>query len=1086
MVPISPTLVALASLLPLGTLANSISGLSLAQPLSQQFPPVARVDQPFSWTFSSTTFASTSIDLDDLSYTAFNLPPWLAFSGTARTFTGNPTEDDLGNRVVQLTATTSDGQSTISDHVVLTVSDKSGNITLLHPVADQLNAPDSGSITSAYPYSSASTHYPGVRVPPNWSFSLGFTPSTFTAPSRVFYSASMKDGSALPGWLGFNNQTVTFDGVTPPVPSGSTYEVLLSGSDVWGYSDIQQSFSIVVAAHDLQLVRQPVVNMTVGYSTDTSLKSLIRQSLSLDGEQGKVDMSDLSSIELDTTSTSWLTYYADNTSISGAPPPNQGSTTTLLPLRIADNYGDSLDTTLQLAFYPSLFNNDRPDSINLEIGKQGSISMDQYLSNASKNPTNITASFDPKEASSWLSFSTDQKTLMGTPPADVKYDQVTVTLRAQDLVTNAWSRSVLTLALQSNGTTLAHIRPHRMHGLGKGTKVALGIVCSLVAVLIFLFAMLALRRRRTASHRIRREVEEAPEGDSEGKWSYEAAETPALEYTEKMGDPATAQMLVLGRIDGGSSETVIAPVPHLRMGSGGSTTSRLKQSFLSNPFGKGNKKVFPKISNPIIMPSLSNAAFQAQLAAAVDSAGIVNRGNSTYSARSELTQTSADDSADFTATPSFVSGSQIDRSQAGSKASQRSSMTGARTTITDDSAFGPGQSSRASWESEPPFVWTIADTPHEAHASREGSLRSTSSPSSSTHDGRGNSASSSSSHRDSNAPTQRADFKITNIPMPPSRAPSPHGSMVTADLTDEGISIDNIHFPTDSDLAHTEASSNSNSKDDLHAVAIIQTASRVDARRTLDSPATASLASSHTERGAPSPVMTTHSRLVSFGKQRQVEVEEGRGSISHSAVVEAGSRSGSIGLGIMSTPPQRAAVSHSPPPESPLPQPPRAMTRPRAPIPPSRSPTPPSSLPSLPALPTLPTGTSTASRKTRTRAASPLASPQRILLGVSEPFHFYPPLSISPSTSSSSTSSGSTSGRINRSAGAEYLAFVEKKGTTGGKEIRLGMLPDWLHFEDGELWGVPTEEDRGEVDLRIVERRGGDERVVGRFSLEVS
>ncbi|WVQ93181.1 hypothetical protein IAU59_000245 [Kwoniella sp. CBS 9459] len=1064
------------------TLANSLSGLSLVQPLSQQFPPVARVDRPFSWTFSSNTFAASGVDLDDLSYTAFNLPSWLAFSGSTRTFTGCPTADDVGNRVVQLTATSSDGQSTISDHVVLSVSDKSGNITLLHPIADQLNDPDSGSITSAYPYPSTSPHYPGVRVPPNWSFSLGFTPSTFAAPSRVFYSASMKDGSALPGWLGFNNQTVTFDGVTPPVTGGSTFEVVLSGSDVWGFSDIQDSFSIVVATHDLQVVTQPVVNMTMGYNTDMSLKNLVRQSLSLDGEDGKVDMSDLTGIELDTSSISWLRYYTDNISITGVPPTSQ-TIATELPLRITDDYGDSLNTTLQLAFFPSVFNTERPDSINLEINKQSSIDLDQYFTgtSTSRNPTNLTASFDPKEASSWLSLSSDQKALAGTPPNDVKYDQVTVALRAQDLVTNAYSRSILTVALRSNGTTLEHTRPARMNGLGKGTKVALGIVCSLVAVLIILFALLAIRRRRSTP--IRREVEEAPEGDGEGKWSYEAAETPALEYTEKMGDPATAQMLVLGRVDGGSSETVVAPVPHLRMGSGGSTTSRLKQSIMFNPFNKGNKKVFPKISNPIIMPSLSNAAFQAQLAAAVDSAGIVNRGNSTYSAHSELTQTSADDSADFTATPSFVSDSQIDRSQAGSKASQRSSMTGgARTTITDDSAFGPGQSSRASWESEPPFVWTIADTPHEAHTSREGSLRSASSPSSSTHESRGGSM----RQRDSNAPVQRADFKITNIPMPSSRAPSPHGSMATADLTDEGISIDNIHFPTDSDLAHTEASSNSNSKDDLHAVAIIQTASRVDARRTLDSPATASLASSHTERGTPSPVMTTHSRLVSFGKHRQVEVEEGRGkgSTSHSAVVEAGS--GSIGLGIMGTPPhQRAVATPSPPPESPLPQPPRAVTRPRAPVPPSRSPTPPSSLPSLPALPTLPLGTSTASRKTRTRATSPLASPQRILLGVSEPFHFYPPLSISPSTSTSSTSSASTGGKIARSGGAEYLAFVEKK-VTSSRDIRLGLLPSWLHFEDGELWGVPTEDDRGEVDLRIVERRGGDERVVGRFSLEVS
>jgi hypothetical protein len=51
---------------------------------------------------------------------------------------------------------------------------------------------------------------------------------------------------------------------------------------------------------------------------------------------------------------------------------------------------------------------------------------------------------------------------------------------------------------------------------------------------------------------------------------------------------------------------------------------------------------------------------------------------------------------------------------------------------------------------------------------------------------------------------------------------------------------------------------------------------------------------------------------------------------------------------------------------------------------------------------------------------------------------------------------------------------------------RTRPLPSWLHFEDMELWGVPAEGDRGVWDVRIVERRKGAEKVVGRFALEVS
>ncbi|WWC73050.1 uncharacterized protein I206_107015 [Kwoniella pini CBS 10737] len=1150
-----PAILAWLSLLSTLILASSIGTLTVSQSLNQQFPPVGRVDQPFEWTFSADTFSPAT----SLSYTAFNLPPWLSFVGSTRTFSGNPTSDDVGTRSVQITATTTDGQSSISDHVALVVSDLEGNITLGHSVADQLSLPKSTSITSAYPFKSSSPNYPGVRVPPNWSFSLGFTPTTFIAPTRVYYSATLKDGSPLPGWLSFNNQTVTFDGVTPAdSPDGQILDILLSGSDTFGFSDIQQSFTILISAHDLQLINPLIMNMTLGYPGEIGLRTLLKSDISIDGNDGDLNISDLTTVELDTSSLGWLTYNPANMSVTGSAPSNQQSVE--LPLDITDKYGDTLNTTIKMAFYPSIFKSDKIEPIILESNKLATISLGQYLSNSTTDDINITASFDPKDASSWLTLSDDQRYLTGTTPENPDYDDVVVSLRAQDLITNAYSKSTMTLSLFSNSTASVNHTSHtHSHGLSTGTTAAISVVCSLVGILLVIFLLMQWRRRKASdgtSRSMNGYGSKSPTMDEEGKWSYEAAETPALEYVEKMGgDPATTQMLVLGRIDGGSSETVVGAygqpnaLPHLRMGSGGngqstmnSNGSRLKRSFLSNPFSKSDKRVIPKISNPIIMPSLSNAAFQAQLAAAVDKAGIVKR-DTVYTTGDDQSE-SERSVGEFTATPSYLTGSQIDRSQNSSKLSQRSDMTGnsssyldRETIITDDSKFAKtsigGQSSRASWESEPPFVWTTGDTPAPGETSFRSSARSSSS---------GVTTNETHISIDPNAPTQRADFKITNIPMPISssssarrianRAGSPIGSI---NSESEGISIDNIHFPTDSDLAHTETSSLSG--DDPNNGVIIQTASRIDARRTLDSPATASLASSHTERApsaagsinsqnsraVPSPVMTTHSRLVSFGKQKKVEVENPnpnkRGSISHSAVIEAGSIGLGIGLGTSKINPtttnneRERIFTPSPPPESPLPLPPntKAITRPI--VDGSRSSSSSNSLPSLPntlpSLPALPTTSSIASKASigsnkksklkstttssssipislKNKGKSPLTSPQRILLGVSEPFHFYPPLSITPSNSSSTNSSGSTS-RDNDDV--EYIAFVEKKLTSTKKNgsliINLTELPDWLHFEDGELWGVPRQQDRGEIDIRIVERRSDDEKVVGRFSLEV-
>lgn len=69
--------------------------------------------------------------------------------------------------------------------------------------------------------------------------------------------------------------------------------------------------------------------------------------------------------------------------------------------------------------------------------------------------------------------------------------------------------------------------------------------------------------------------------------------------------------------------------------------------------------------------------------------------------------------------------------------------------------------------------------------------------------------------------------------------------------------------------------------------------------------------------------------------------------------------------------------------------------------------------------------------------------------------------------------------------GARYVVYEEKRGK-GGDVVKLREMPDWLHWEDMELWGVPGEEIKGRWDVRIVELLEGKERVVGRFALEVS
>ena len=965
-------------------LAASLPVITLSHPLSQQFPPVARVKQAFSWTFSDSTFyTSTSYSTSSLQYTALDLPPWLGFTASNRSFSGYPTESDIGSYAVQITASTSDGQSSLTDTVTLAVTERNCTITITDPVAIQLVANDTA-ITSAFPYGPASPFYPGVRIPPNWSFSLGFQTYTFTASSKIFYSASMIDGSPLPLWLDFSANSPTFNGVTPLLAAGepTLYQVVLSGSDVYGYSDVQQAFNITIAAHDFALVKPTAsLNLTSGYPLNDTLDVL--SSFTLDAESLRPD--EVANTSLDASGLSWLSYNPSNSSLFGTPPNDQK--TVSVPLSITDIYGDTLNTTVSLAFFPSLFTTDQLRPALATSSEAFNVSLSQYFTNGTSGGINLTTTFDPKDASTWLSFYTSNNTLQGTAPGDVDYDSVTVLFRAQDLVTHAWSHAEMMVSLAPNGTTNVNHMHH--HGLSTINKAGLASVGAIVGGLIFLFLILTACRRCSSGEKHKSKKDINRDLDVE-KW---AIETPAMEYAEKMGEPASVQMLVSRE-----EHDVLSSLP--RLSSGTST----KRGFIRNPFAK--RKVIPKISNPIIMPSFSNAAFQAQLAAAVDSAGIVRRGESTYM---------ADIATDVTTSEFTESGMEGERSGA----SMRS--------VTDDSQFN-GHSSRASWESEPPFVWTGADTPkHQDQGQRQGQDNESSVVTSySTHES-----------ADLQAPVQRSDFR----PTPPTQHDITLPSANTSS-SDEGISIDNIHFPTESDIAHTEASSDHD--------AIITIASRIDARRTIESPVAASSASSHTEKASiatpgPSPVMTTQSRLVSFGKQRTVTVSNGGArSISQTAVV------GSTSVHTSELPSR----------------PPIALVTTR-----SSSPSPPSSLPSLPALPTLSSATSS-------RIARVPVTAQRILLGVAEPFHFYPPLSISPSRSTSSASTAPS-----REPGVDYMAFIEQGGES------LEALPSWLHFEDMELWGAPEEGDRGVWDVRVVERvtnvTGMGERVVGRFALEV-
>jgi len=109
-----------APFLLLGTVALVEAVPQLAFPINTQVPPLAVVEQPFSFTFSPSTFL---YDSPSISYSiSNNTPSWLKFDAGLRTFTGTPQSSDVGNFTFTLSANDATGTAS-GDVMFLVVAD---------------------------------------------------------------------------------------------------------------------------------------------------------------------------------------------------------------------------------------------------------------------------------------------------------------------------------------------------------------------------------------------------------------------------------------------------------------------------------------------------------------------------------------------------------------------------------------------------------------------------------------------------------------------------------------------------------------------------------------------------------------------------------------------------------------------------------------------------------------------------------------------------------------------------------------------------------------------------------------------------
>ncbi|KAL1869987.1 hypothetical protein VTK73DRAFT_2857 [Phialemonium thermophilum] len=471
-------------------------------PLNSQVPPVARLGQPFSFVFSSSTFASA----EPITYSLRNGPDWLSIDSDARRIFGTPREGDVGpgdvvGVPVDLVATDNSGSASLTATLVIS---RNPSPSAEIPLSEQI--PDFG--TFSQPSS--------ILAKPGTPFTFSFGKDTFSDPSgmALTYYAVTSDNTPLPAWMSFDPATTTFSGTTPPIdPSIGTpqsYGFLFVASDVVGFAAASIPFSIVVGNHEIT-ADSPIISLkaTVGaHLSYTELRTHIR----FDGQDPRVgDVSISSTAGLP----SWLSVDPSTWEISGTPPAD--ATSANFSIVFQDSFSDSLNVTVSVDVTDGIFKKSFPQ-LNITGGNHFEFDLNPYLS----DPSDTDISVHPTPPASWVKYDAGRKTIYGDAPKALSLSSLSIAVSATLKASSVKASAILKVRVQAadpDSTTASKSHTATSTETGEPTStppsgkkkhhinyvllaILLPIFLLLAVVAVMLFCFLRRRReRRTSSGR---------------------------------------------------------------------------------------------------------------------------------------------------------------------------------------------------------------------------------------------------------------------------------------------------------------------------------------------------------------------------------------------------------------------------------------------------------------------------------------------------------------------------------------------------------------------------------------------------------
>ena len=231
---------------------------------------------------------------DSLTYAAtFNgsaLPGWLSFDATRQVFSGVPTDGMTGEVDVLVTATDLGGLAS--------------SATLALSVLPAFNAPTPAGALTAQTVSAGTA----------FTYSLPMF-SEADAGDMLTYTASLANGSALPGWLSFDATRQVFSGVPTDGMTGEV-DVLVTATDLGGLSSSTTLPLSVMPVFNAPTLTGSLTAQTVSAGTAFTYSlpgGLFSEADAGDTLQYKVSLAGV------TGTPNWLTIDSAGTTLSGTP-----------------------------------------------------------------------------------------------------------------------------------------------------------------------------------------------------------------------------------------------------------------------------------------------------------------------------------------------------------------------------------------------------------------------------------------------------------------------------------------------------------------------------------------------------------------------------------------------------------------------------------------------------------------------------------------------------------------------------------------------------------------------------------------------